>query len=214
MIQTVSSMKSSGYNVTSTSDVYFSADVETDGPIPGPFSLLSFALVVAGTFDGQRFERANGEEAQAFYRELMPISQEYEPEALMVNGLDRQRLQLDGISPAHAMSEAANWVRLMAQGGRPVLVAYPLSFDWSWLYWYFVRFSDIGSPFSHSHCFDLKTAFAVKSHRRIGESSRAKLPFHLQSHWVHSHNALDDAREQAEIFANVFEWSGANGRDS
>ncbi len=29
-------------------DVYFSADVETDGPIPGPFSILSFALVFAG----------------------------------------------------------------------------------------------------------------------------------------------------------------------
>ena len=38
-------------------DVYFSADVETDGPIPGPFSILSFALVYAGRFDGGRFER-------------------------------------------------------------------------------------------------------------------------------------------------------------
>src|SRR5262245_56668885 len=33
-------------------DVYFSADVETDGPIPGPYSMLSFALVQAGRFDG------------------------------------------------------------------------------------------------------------------------------------------------------------------
>jgi len=32
-------------------DAYFSADVETDGPIPGPFSLLSFALVYAGYFN-------------------------------------------------------------------------------------------------------------------------------------------------------------------
>lgn len=38
-------------------DVYFSADVETDGPIPGPFSMLSFALVPAGTFDGEIFRR-------------------------------------------------------------------------------------------------------------------------------------------------------------
>src|SRR6185437_9558285 len=33
-------------------DAYFSADVETDGPIPGEYSMLSFALVFAGTFDG------------------------------------------------------------------------------------------------------------------------------------------------------------------
>ena len=30
----------------STTDVYFSADIETDGPIPGPFSMLSFAIVL------------------------------------------------------------------------------------------------------------------------------------------------------------------------
>jgi hypothetical protein len=38
-------------------DIYFSADVETDGPIPGPYSILSFAMVYAGRFDGSRFER-------------------------------------------------------------------------------------------------------------------------------------------------------------
>ena len=54
-------------------DVYFSADVETDGPIPGPFSMLSFALVHAGRFDGSLFERPTRFE-QTFYRELKPIS--------------------------------------------------------------------------------------------------------------------------------------------
>jgi hypothetical protein len=38
-------------------DAYFSADVETDGPIPGPFSVLSFALVFAGSFDRSHFQR-------------------------------------------------------------------------------------------------------------------------------------------------------------
>ena len=53
-------------------DSYFSADVETDGPIPGPYSILSFALVYVGTFDGEQFERANN--PATFYRELKPIS--------------------------------------------------------------------------------------------------------------------------------------------
>jgi hypothetical protein len=25
-------------------DIYFSADIETDGPIPGPYSMLSFGI--------------------------------------------------------------------------------------------------------------------------------------------------------------------------
>lgn len=106
------------------------------------------------------------------------------------------------------MSEAADWVRNIAGLARPVLVAYPLSFDWSWLYWYFVRFSASGSPFSHSQCFDLKTAFATKAHLPISQSGRSKLPANLQAHLEHTHNALDDAIEQAEIFANIFQWSG------
>jgi hypothetical protein len=35
-------------------DAYFPADVETDGAIPGPYSMLSFALAYAGCFDGDR----------------------------------------------------------------------------------------------------------------------------------------------------------------
>lgn len=38
-------------------DLYISADVETDGPIPGPYSMLSFGLAVVGSYDGHRFER-------------------------------------------------------------------------------------------------------------------------------------------------------------
>ena len=37
-------------------DVYISADVEADGPIPGPYSMLAFGLAVAATFDGATFE--------------------------------------------------------------------------------------------------------------------------------------------------------------
>lgn len=192
-------------------DVYFSADVETDGPIPGPYSILSFALVYAGRFDGKRFEHPRKFD-QTFYQELHPISDQFEPEALAVNRLDRDRLLREG-RPAHfAMTEASRWVREVAGLGRPVLVAYPLSFDWTWLYWYFVRFSSEGSPFNHSGCFDLKTAIAVKAGVPISAAGRKQLLAPLRSYREHTHHALQDAIEQAEIFARVFEWEGVRGR--
>lgn len=194
-------------------DVYFSADVETDGPIPGPFSALSFALVYAGRYDGTSFTRPERYE-QTFYRELRPISDAFEPEALRINGLDRDRLAREGADPGAAMTEAASWVRALADGARPILVAYPLSFDWTWLYWYFVRFSAVGSPFNHSGCFDVKTAFAVKAGLPIAAAGRSGLFPGLRSMRPHTHDALDDAIEQAEIFANLFEWkllSAASG---
>jgi len=192
-------------------DAYFSADIETDGPIPGPYSMLSFAIVYAGRFDGKRFERPVSYD-QIFYRELKPISDNFQSEALRVNGLDRVRLCAEGDTPQKAMSEACKWVKNIAGGAKPVLVAYPLSFDWTWLYWYFIQFSLDGSPFDYSRCFDIKTALAVKAGVPITEASRSRLDPFLRAKHQHTHHALDDAISQAEIFANVFEWEGVRGR--
>ncbi len=192
----------------SRADVYFSADVETDGPIPGPFSMLAFALIKAGSFDGTRFVAADLS-PEVFYSELRPISDQYEPEALAVNGLDRDRLLREGGDPGEVMTEAAAWIRSRATEGSPVLVAYPLSFDWLWLYWYFMRFSRTGSPFNHSRCFDVKTAFAVKDRRPVSQSGRTELRRVLGNvEHPHTHKAVDDAREQAEIFIRLFSWPG------
>lgn len=195
-------------SIASETDLYFSADIETDGPIPGPFSMLSFALVAAGSFDGVRFTRPTSYD-RSFYSELRPISDRFEAEALAVNGLDRDRLIVDGADPREVMTAANRWIEEQAQGRRPVLVAYPLSFDWTWLYWYFVKFAVGGSPFDHSRCYDLKTAFAVKANIPICRAGRSKIPAHLRGTHPHTHHALDDAIEQAELFANIFEWGRA-----
>jgi hypothetical protein len=194
-------------HMKTSTDVYFSADVETDGSIPGPFSMLSFALVFAGTFDGKRFVRPEKYDS-VFYKELRPISDDYEEEALRVNGLDRNFLRKNGEDPHNAMDSAYSWIQNLAGPNHPVLVAYPLSFDWAWLYWYFIKFSKNGSPFSYSRCFDIKTALAVKARLPISIAGRSRLPSALAPAGNHTHHAREDAIEQAMIFANVFEWGG------
>ncbi|MBI5131197.1 MAG: exonuclease [Rhodopseudomonas palustris] len=205
-----SSESAGSVSVEHAGDAYFSADIETDGPIPGPYSMLSFAIVFAGAFDGRTFSRPSGYE-EVFYRELRPISDSYEADALSVNGLDRERLLREGVAPAIAMDEACSWVRRVSGSATPVLVAYPVSFDWSWLYWYFVRFASAGSPFGHSRCFDIKTALAVKADLPISRAGRSRLTEALRTDRPHTHHAVDDAIEQAEIFANIFEWKRLNG---
>ncbi|QPC41660.1 exonuclease [Kaustia mangrovi] len=197
------------HDVDSRVDAYFSADVETDGPIPGPFSMLSFALVYAGSFDGKRFVRPK-EYTEIFYREMRPISNDFQEEALRVNGLDRVYLSGAGGHPDIVMNEASNWIKHVSGHANPVLVAYPLSFDWTWIYWYFIKFCDDGSPFEYSRCFDIKTALAVKAGIPISKAGRSRLPPALISNHKHTHHAVDDAIAQAEIFANIFEWEGGN----
>lgn len=191
--------------MTARHDVFISVDVETDGPIPGPFSMLAAGFCVAGTHDGIRYERRDPS-VDTWYRELRPIADGWRPEALAVSGLDRDRLITHGADPAAAMAEAARWVEATAGAGRPVLVAYPLAFDWMFLHWYWERFTG-GSPFGHSSCLDVKTLLQQHTGAVLDRVSRRDLPADVAPHLPHTHNALDDAQEQAELFSNLFERS-------
>lgn len=186
-------------------DLYISADIEADGPIPGRYSMLSLGLTVAGRFDGVRFERRDPT-SQTFYRELRPISEAWDPEAVAVTGLDREALQRDGADPSQAMSEAADWVASVAGADRAVLVAYPLCFDWLFLYWYFVAFAEGGSPFGIDRALDTKTLYQAKARVTLDRTAKRSLPDSLRSRYPHTHNALDDAIEQAELFQNLRRW--------
>lgn len=190
-------------------DAYISVDVETDGPIPGPYSMLSLGMAFCGSFDGRSMELTPLPK-RTFYIELRPISEDFEYEALHVNGLDRNRLLREGRAPELAMEEAGLWIDQVSGDNRPIFVGYPAAFDWMWVNWYFTKYSKRGSPFGHSGCFDLKTAVAVKGSVPVSMASKSQLPAALQSDLHHTHNALDDALEQANIFFKLMVWD--NGR--
>ena len=166
--------------------------------------------MVAGSFDGESFDRGSAGKS-TFYRELRPISDEVEPKALEVSGLDRDRLAREGSDPAQAMVEAGEWITGQAGSSRPVLVGYPVVFDWMFLHWYFVRFAG-ESPFGFSSALDIKTMYQQKAGVTLNEAGRGDLPGFLRSDREHTHHALDDAVEQADIFARVFDWDGTEPR--
>jgi hypothetical protein len=185
-------------------DVYVSVDVEADGPIPLVHSLSSLGAAVAGRFDGREFTRADPT-AETFYAELQPVSDEFDPEAAAVAGLDREELKRSGEEPVTAMTRFAEWVRAVAAEGRPVFVAYPASFDWTWVSIYLTKFAR-ENPFGFSGALDMKTMYLVKAGVRIGKATKRAMPPELLSKRPHTHNARDDAVEQADLFANLFEW--------
>ena len=188
--------------------LYISVDIEADGPIPGPYSMLSLGAAVAGTQDADGFTAADPER-QSFYRELQPIGEEFVPEALAVSGLDRDRLLSDGAEPAAALAEFSTWVREVALGAQPVMCGYPASYDWMFLYWYLIRFTG-ASPFGHSGCLDMKTLYATKARLPLRAVAKGTMPRELLSRRRHTHHALDDAIEQAELFANLMAWPGSS----
>jgi hypothetical protein len=170
--------------------------------------MLSFGLAVAARFDGTTFDPLEPG-AETFYRELKPISDEFDAAALAAAGLDREALRREGDDPAAAMRAAAEWVGRQAGGARPVLVGYPIVFDWMFIHWYFVSFTGV-SPFGFSGALDMKTIYQQKARVTIEQAGRDDLPPELHSSREHTHNALDDAIEQAEIFNRLFAWKGGD----
>ncbi|MFB6812320.1 3'-5' exoribonuclease domain-containing protein [Streptomyces sp. NPDC056387] len=189
--------------------LYISVDIEADGPVPGPYSMISLGAAVAGRQDGASYTAADPER-HTFYRELRPIGDRFVPEALAVSGLDRDRLLREGTDPLAAMDAFRAWVRSVAAeaGAQPVMCGYPASFDWTFLYWYLIAFGD-DSPFGHSGCLDMKTLYAAKAGVPLRAAVKGRMPRELLSTRRHTHHALDDAIEQAELMSNLMLWTPA-----
>lgn len=184
-----------------------SVDIEADGPIPGPYSMVAIGACVAGTYDGTTFT-AHPPERRTYYGELKPISDEWVPEALAVSGISRAQQLERGLEPETVMTGFAEWVEdVCAEHGRAyaVFAAYPLGFDWLFTYWYLMAYAG-RSPFSHGRHIDIKTLFSARSGKMIHASTKRGMPAALLGTREHTHNALDDAQGQADLLANLMIW--------
>lgn len=168
--------------------------------------MLALGLCVAGRLEGGRYEAAEPDE-QTLYLELAPISDRFDPAALKVARLNRETLRREGEKPAAAMARVVEWIAAATNAARAVICAYPAAFDWPFLYWYLERYAAERNPVGFSSCIDMKTMYATKAGVPLGEAGRDDLPAELRSDRAHTHNALDDAIEQAEIFSKLFIWS-------
>ncbi|WP_103939503.1 exonuclease [Thermomonospora echinospora] len=170
-------------------ELYIAADVEADGPIPGPYSMISLGMAVVGRPD------------LTFYTELRPISDEFVPAALAVSGLDRDRLLREAPPAEEAMAAAAKWINGLRTIGRPVFLAGPAVWDGMYIHWYFLRF--LGkSPFSASGAgIDLRSYWMGRNGCEWAASRKSDIKQKLKLTGLpHTHHALEDALELAAVF--------------
>ncbi len=175
-------------------EIYVSTDVETDGPIPGPHSMLSFASA-AYTADKQLVDTfaANLETLPGAVGH--PDTMQWwstEPEAW-------QTCRQDLRAAEEAMPAYLAWCQALP--GKPVFVAYPAGFDFLFVYWYLIRFAG-ESPFSHS-ALDVKTFAMAVLKKEYRQSTKRHMPKRWFDDLPHSHVALDDAIEQGALFCNM-----------
>ena len=160
---------------------YIMVDVESDGPIPGDYSMVSFGAVVV-----------EPELQRTFYGRLRPISETYIPEALAVSGHSREEtLGFDG--PEVVMQQFDDWLRANCRG-RMLFVSDNNGFDWQFINWYFHHFlgrnpfgfssTNLGSLYKGL----VKDTFQTFKHLRKTN---------------HTHHPVDDARGNAEALLQL-----------
>jgi len=183
--------------MTNKKELYFSTDIETDGPIPGPYSMLSFGCV-ALTEDGTELGNFEANLITLPGAEQDPNTMEWwstQPEAWEAC---RKNLQL----PADAMKQFAGWVVGMCGTEYiPVMVCIPSGFDFLFMYWYLKYFTG-KSPFSFS-CVDMRTFVMAMRKTGYKRTSKRYWPKRWFPNLPHTHVAVEDAREQGLTFINM-----------
>ena len=166
---------------------YIMVDVESDGPCPGEYSMVSFGAVVV----------ENGL-SRTFYGKLRPVSEKWVPEALAVSGHTREEtMKFD--DPEKVMRLFDAWVEMHSwsatgQRERPMFVSDNNGFDWQFINWYFWKYLN-KNPFGHSST-NLGSLYKgmVKDTRKNFKHLRKT---------KHTHHPVQDAIGNAEAMLEI-----------
>lgn len=175
-------------------EIYVSVDIEADGPIPGPHSMLSLGSAafqpdktLISTFSAN-LETLPGADADP---RTMHWWQQF-PEAW--------KASRDGARPPkEVMHDYLTW--LNALPGTPVFVGWPAAWDFMWVYWYLVHFTN-QRPFGECAIDSRSYAMAMRKTSFL-KTGKHYLPKRWFEERPHTHVALDDALEQGVMFCNM-----------
>jgi hypothetical protein len=175
-------------------EIYVSTDIEADGPIPGPYSMLSL---------GSAAFRADGSCVDTFSANLKTLEGATQDPKTMAWWADRpenwKACRENPREVREAMEEYASWLESLP--GRPVFVGYPAAYDFTFVYWYLIRFTG-RSPFSFS-ALDIKTLAMALLGIDFHATTKKSIPRRWFGEAPHRHVALSDAIEQGQLFCNL-----------
>lgn len=181
-------------------EIYFMVDIEADGPIPGPFSMLNFGCVamdIKGRELGEYTANLLELEGARNHPDTMKWWEGY-PEVW-------KSIRENPEDPAKVMVLFNRWIDGLCRDHKatPVMVSFPATYDHMWLYWYShhlvktCRFSFAG--------LDVKSAaWYAMGCKNFKHSTKRNFPKSWFKGAVkHTHHGLDDARRLGTIFKNM-----------
>ena len=172
-------------------EIYISVDVESAGPVPSTFSMLSLGAVVVD------------DPNKTFYVKLKPVNDKFVPDAMKVVGKTLQDFAKCGRDPKEAIVAFRDWIVSVAKAAKPVFVGFNATFDWAFVNFYFHEHLG-GNPFGFGGI-DIKSYYMGMTGCTWDETRSSRIRAEFKGTARHTHNALDDAVEQAEMFRRMRE---------
>jgi len=165
---------------------FISVDVETSGPIPGEFSML---MLGACDVDCEEL---------TFSCSFQPLNQNADLDAMKATGLSLSDFARAGTPPAKAMRNFADWLTsISSEGDTLVFVGFNAPFDWSFVNYYFHRFTGT-NPFGFT-ALDIKAFYMGVTGCTWDDTRSSRMSKRLHARRSGSHDALADALYQAEL---------------
>ncbi|MCW0938435.1 3'-5' exonuclease [Pantoea sp. RG18] len=174
----------------SSPEIYISVDIETTGPIPGEYDLISIGACLVGKPE------------ENFSCLVKPQGGLVEDEALAVTGLSIDELNENGKNINLAIELFNNWLESeQFKHKKIVFVGFNAAFDWSFINYAFIK--HLGkNPFGFT-ALDIKSYYMGKYGTLWQETKSSKIDIKLKTKNTATHNALQDAIYQSEIFSII-----------
>lgn len=125
---------------------------------------------------------------------------------MKVVGRTLDHYERTGREPAEAIAEFCDWVKRVSGDAKPVFVGFNAVFDWAFVNWYFHTFQ--GDNQFGVGGLDIKSFYMGMSGCPWEDTRSSRLPARYRSRKPHTHNALSDALEQAEVFELIARDAG------
>lgn len=175
-------------------EVFISVDIETAGPLVGEHSMLTLGACLAYHPEIE------------FSVMLKPISNAAVAAALDVTGLTLEKAREDGLTPEDAMTRFAAWIaKNVPASSTPVFVGLNAPFDWSFVNYYFLKYLN-ENPFGFT-ALDIKALFMGATGCSWHDTKSSLIDKRVRPSLQGNHDALCDAKYQAELFRLVYELS-------
>jgi hypothetical protein len=186
-------------------EIYFSVDMEADGPSPADNSMLSIGAVVYDD-KGNRLK-------ETFSMNINPLEGHVQDAGTMSwwKGFP------DAWAACHENPQDAevvmpiflDWVESLKKkyNASAMFVAYPAAFDYTYVMWYLMKFCEGCTPFGKpnskpfSDIVDMQSLAMGILRQPYSKCAKNRWPKKWFSDFPHTHIAVEDALAQGEIFA-------------